>query len=126
MQMRAHDRFKDDRRVCRATLEDGGGKSVKLSVIDISAEGAALTGVKDTSTSPRIRKKPLTQGRMKISVPSMGKRDGTKIIDVGDYEVVREWPRGLGDDAGLAVTFPKPRKAWVEHVADERFPLSLA
>ncbi len=122
---RAHERYKDDRRVCRATLEDQSGGSIELSVIDMSAGGAALCGVGDTSHAPRASSKPLTKGRIKFAVPSTGKRKTTKTIDVGTYEVVREWSRGLGSDAGIAVMFPKARRGWVSLFDDHRFLTSL-
>ncbi len=122
---RAHQRFKDDQRVCRAELEDESGKSVKLSVIDLSTGGAALCGARDTSAIPKASRKPLTTGRVSFTVPSFGKRKATKTVKVGTYEVVREWPRGLGDDAGIAVRFPTPNKSWVKLMEDPRLPTAL-
>lgn len=123
---REFERFKDDQRACRALLEDDSGESIELSVIDIGAGGAALAGEDDTSEAPRLDGERLTTGRIKMSLPSLGKRKGTKIVDVGEYEVVREWGRGLGPDAGIAVRFCKPRSAWIKLMADERLADALA
>ncbi|MBN1346740.1 MAG: hypothetical protein JXQ73_28880 [Phycisphaerae bacterium] len=127
MDGRTQRRFKDDERVCRALLEDESGASAELSVIDVSTDGAALTGAKDTTKIPRAGRQAITRGTIKLRVPSTAKKKnpGTKVVDVGPYEVVREWARGLGDDAGIAVRFPKPRAAWVKLMQDERFTSSL-
>ena len=119
-------RIKDDQRACRALLEDDSGESIELSVIDMGAGGAALAGADDTSGIPQLGGERLATGRIKISLPSLGKRKGTKIVDVGEYEVVREWDRGLGPDAGIAVQFRKPRSAWIKLMADDRLGDALA
>ncbi len=123
---RAHKRFKDDRRVCRAILEDESGRSAHLSVIDFAEGGAALTALRDTSRVPGAGGKPITKGRARMIVPSAGARKTTRTVEVGDYEVVRSWPRGLGDDAGVAVRFLRPRKAWRDIVSDDKLEARLA
>ncbi len=124
---RAHERFKDDQRVCRAVLEEASGGSTELSIIDMSAGGAALCDVGDSTRTPRVSGRSLTKGHIKIKVPSTSKRKSTKrkTVDVGTYEVVREWPRGLGDDAGIAVKFTKPRQGWLKTMAEQRVLTSL-
>ena len=122
---RAHPRFKDDRRVCRARLEEETGGTVELTVIDMSAGGAALCGLKDTSSIPNVPHGRLKRGHISFKVPSTVKGKTAKSVDIGTYDVVREWPRGLGNDAGVAVRFNKPRKEWLKLLEDQRFLATL-
>ncbi len=122
---RAHPRFKDDRRVCCARLEEETGGTLELDVIDMSAGGAALCGLRSTRNIANLPHGQLKRGHVSFSVPSTAKGKALKMVDVGSYEVVREWPPNLGNDAGIAIRFRKPRKEWTKLIADERFLASL-
>lgn len=122
---RKHGRLKDDYRLCRATLDDVSGDSVELAVIDMGAGGAALCDAQDSSRTPRGSNGSLTQGRVKMCVPSPAKRNANRTVKVGSYHVVREWPTGPGDDAGIAVRFDKVRSEWKKLLDSKSFAHAL-
>jgi hypothetical protein len=118
---RAHQRIKDDRRVCRAQLKGASGGSVELSVIDMGAGGAALCGAKDTSRIPQLPGDGFGKGHIKFRIPSGTKNKTYKTVDVGPFEVVRQWGRGPGEDAGIAVRFMKPHEDYLRLLGDQKF-----
>ncbi len=122
---RAYPRFKDDRRVCRAFLEETSGETVELNVIDMSIGGAALCHVNDARKVPKTAEGALNRGRLKMRLPSLAGGKRKRNLDVGDYKVVRRWPTGPGPEAGIAVKFTKPLSGWVKALEDERLAESL-
>lgn len=122
---RAHPRFKDDRRICRAFLEETSGETVELNVIDMSVGGAALCNAVDSRKVPKTSEGALNRGRLKMRLPSVAGGNRKRNIVVGDYKVIRRWPTGPGPEAGIALRFAKPLAGWVKALEDERFPQTL-
>jgi hypothetical protein len=122
---RAHQRVKDDKRVCRARLDEASGGSIELSVIDMSAGGAALCGAKDTSHVPSTSAGRLSRGFISFKIPSTAKGKASRTVDIGPYEVVRDWGRGPGEDAGIAVRFTTPSKDWLKLMDGKQFQARL-
>jgi hypothetical protein len=87
----------------------------------MSAGGAALCGVRDTSRIPQVGGDGPGKGQIKFRIPTGPKNKTYKTVDVGPFEVVRQWGRGPGEDAGIAVKFTKPHDDYLQLLGDQSF-----